>query len=75
MANTSPEQIVAVVRRGAHAQCLKSTFGDDALDDNEKAFKAVLLALEVFQQSPREFYPYDSKYDLYLDGFVCPQPQ
>ena len=68
MANTSAEQIVAGVRRGAHAQCVKSTFGDDVFDDNEKAFKAVLMALEVFQQSPREFYPYDSKYDSWLRG-------
>lgn len=27
---------------------------------------AALLSLEVFQQSPAEFYPYDSKYDAFL---------
>jgi cytochrome c peroxidase len=68
MANSSSAQIVDKVRRGAHAQCVKSTFGDDVFDSNETAFKAVLMALEVFQQSPREFYPYDSKYDSWLRG-------
>src|SRR3569833_1481435 len=66
MANSSPGEIVAKVRTGAHAACVKSPFGDDVFDQDEKAFKAVLMALEVFQQSPREFYPYDSKYDGWL---------
>ena len=30
------------------------------------AFSGLLLALEVYQQDPREFYPYTSKYDAYL---------
>ena len=66
MANSSPQEIVAKVRTGPNAACVKSTFGDDVFDQDEKAFKAVLMALEVFQQSPREFYPYDSKYDGWL---------
>ncbi|MDB5820044.1 MAG: putative lipoprotein transrane, partial [Rhizobacter sp.] len=32
------------------------------------AWNGLRLALEVFQQSPTEFYPYDSKYDAYLRG-------
>ena len=36
-------------------------FADTAL-----AFKGVLLALETFQQTPAEFYPYSSKYDAFL---------
>jgi cytochrome c peroxidase len=35
-------------------------------DDKARAFKAVLLSLETFQQSPPEFYPYSSKYDAWL---------
>jgi cytochrome c peroxidase len=30
------------------------------------AFKGVLAALEAYQQSPAEFYPYASKYDAWL---------
>jgi cytochrome c peroxidase len=66
MANSTPEAIVAKVRSGTNAACMKSTFGEDVFDQDDKAFKAVLMALEVFQQSPREFYPYDSKYDGWL---------
>ena len=68
MANTSAAAIVEQVRGGAHAQCVKSTFGADVFDDSRKAFKAVLMSLEVFQQSPREFYPYNSRYDSWLRG-------
>jgi cytochrome c peroxidase len=35
-------------------------------DDPALAWNGVLLALEVFQQSPADFYPYTSKYDAYL---------
>ena len=30
------------------------------------ATAAILLSLEVFQQSPKDFYPYDSRYDAWL---------
>ena len=45
-----------------------SKVGKDVLDDEETAFNAVLMALEVFQQTPAEFYPYTSKYDAVLRG-------
>ena len=38
------------------------------LADPEKTFEAALEALEVYQQSSAEFYPYSSKYDSYLAG-------
>jgi cytochrome c peroxidase len=37
-------------------------------DDPTLAINAILLALEVFQQSPADFYPYSSKYDAFLRG-------
>lgn len=33
-----------------------------------KAFEVILAALEAFEQSWRDFYPYSSKYDAYLAG-------
>ncbi len=36
--------------------------------DRRRAFKAVLLALETFEESPADFYPYSSKYDAFLRG-------
>ena len=66
MANTSAEAVVARVRRASYAAQFRETFGDTVFDDEAAAFKAVLMSLETFQQSPAEFYPYSSKYDAWL---------
>jgi cytochrome c peroxidase len=66
MANSSPEAVVAKVRRAAYAAQFREVFGERVFDDPSLAFKAVLMALEAFQQSPSEFYPYTSKYDAWL---------
>ena len=66
MANTSAHAVVASVRRASYAAQFRATFGDRVFDDEALAFKAVLMALETFQQSPAEFYPYSSKYDAWL---------
>ena len=68
MANRDAAQVVARVRASPNAQSLRDAFGTSVLDDTDRGFRAVVLALEVFQQDPREFYPYDSKYDAYLRG-------
>ena len=66
MANPNMEAVVAKVRRSGYAAQFRATFGDRVFDDEASAFKAVLMALETFQQSPAEFYPYSSKYDAWL---------
>ena len=66
MANASPEEVVAKVRRAAYAPQFRETFGETVLADGALTFKGVLMALETFQQSPPEFYPYSSKYDAFL---------
>ncbi len=66
MANASPDEVVAKVRRAAYAPQFRETFGEGVLADSALAFKGVLMALETFQQSPAEFYPYSSKYDAFL---------
>jgi cytochrome c peroxidase len=68
MANRSPAEVVAKVRSARYADALRAAFGPEVVRDDAKAFDAVLLALEVFQQTPAEFYPYSSKYDAYLRG-------
>lgn len=68
MANRDAGDVVARVRASSNAQAMRDAFGPSVLDDEPRAFRALLLALEVFQQDPREFYPYDSKYDAYLRG-------
>ena len=68
MANRDGTDVVRRVRASPNARAMRETFGAAVLDDTQRAFNALVLALEVFQQDPREFYPYDSKYDAYLRG-------
>jgi cytochrome c peroxidase len=68
MANANPDAVAQRVERGAYADRLRETFGADVFGDSARAFKAVLLSLEVFQQSPKDFSPYSSRYDASLRG-------
>jgi cytochrome c peroxidase len=68
MANASADAVVDKVMRAPYAGEFRSAFGASVFDDRRRAFKAVLLALETFEQSPADFYPYSSKYDAFLRG-------
>jgi cytochrome c peroxidase len=68
MGNDSAADVVARARTAAYAGDLRKLYGDAIFDDSGKAFAAIGHALEVFQQSYRDFYPYSSKYDAYLAG-------
>ena len=63
MANGDRATVVAHLRRSPNAGTFIRAFGKNILDDTAAAWNALLLALEVFQQSPADFYPYSSKYD------------
>jgi cytochrome c peroxidase len=75
MANDSIAAIAAKVRRADYAGELKAIFGSAVLDNPDKTFAAVVEALETYEQSPAEFYPYSSKYDAYLAGRAKLSPQ
>ncbi|WP_428311315.1 cytochrome-c peroxidase [Hydrocarboniphaga sp.] len=66
MANKDAATVVARLRAAPYAAQFRAAFGDDVFDNGDRAWRAALLSLEVFQQSPAEFYPYDSKYDAFL---------
>ena len=68
MANPSPADVVDKLRRAGYVEQLGKVFGKDVIANDTQVFNGALLALEVFQQSPAEFYPYSSKYDAYLHG-------
>ena len=68
MANGSAAEVVAKLEHGHHAAAFRAAFGTAIFDDPKTAFRAALMALEVFEQSPRDFYPYSSKYDAVLRG-------
>jgi len=75
MANTSRESALARLRTSSNAAAMQAAFGPHVLDDPKRAWNALVLALEVFQQSPQDFYPYDSKYDAFLRGKATLTPQ
>jgi len=68
MANESALSVVGKLRKARYASKMREAFGAGVLDDPAIAFNALLWSLEVFQQQPADFYPYDSKYDAYLRG-------
>jgi cytochrome c peroxidase len=68
MANESPRAVAAKVEHATYAAEFRGTFGEHVFADAALTFKGVLMALETFQQTPSEFYPYTSKYDAYLKG-------
>jgi cytochrome c peroxidase len=66
MANADVDSVVAKVAHGPLAPRFRATFGDDVFSDPVRGSTAVLMCLEIFQQSPKDFYPYTSRYDAYL---------
>jgi cytochrome c peroxidase len=75
MANTDVDAVVQTVRRAHYAGQFRAAFGAKIFDDGVLAFKGVLMALEAYQQSPAEFYPYSSKYDAWLRHETSLSPQ
>ena len=72
MANTTAVDVAA---RAPYAQKLRALFGDDVFGDPEQGLRAVIVALEAFEEDPASFYPYSSKYDAYLAGKAVLSPQ
>ena len=68
MANKDSAAVVAKLKASPNAAAMREAFGPHVFDDPAHAWNGLLLALEVFQQSPKDFYPYDSKYDAYIRG-------
>lgn len=60
--------VVARLRQAAYAAQFRAAFGADIFERRDAAFDAALMALEVFQQSPADFYPFSSRYDAMLRG-------
>jgi len=74
MANTDADAVIRNVQARYAAQ-FRAVFGEKIFDDGALAFKGVLMALEAYQQSPDEFYPYSSKYDAWLRHETSLNPQ
>jgi len=68
MANASPHEVAQRLARARYAPQMRAAFGEHLFDSDDETLRAALMALEVFQQTPGEFYPYSSKYDEVLRG-------
>ncbi len=68
MANAHAADVVAKIHKAGYDDALRHIYGDAVLRNTEATFNAVLKAFEVFEQSYKDFYPYNSKYDAYLAG-------
>ncbi len=75
MGNASEDAVVRKLERAPYAAQTRAAFGADVFADTARAFAAATMALEVFQQSPREFYPYSSRYDAVLRGQATLTPR
>jgi cytochrome c peroxidase len=75
MANETAAAVAARARRAGYDADVKSIYGDEAVSDDTKVLAALTQALEAYEQSPRDFYPYSSKYDAYLAGRAQLSPQ
>ena len=68
MANASVEDVAHKLAASGYAAQMREAFGAGVFDSAQAAFAAAGLALETFQQSPADFYPFSSKYDAVLRG-------
>lgn len=75
MANDSEAAVAARLRQAPYAGDFRTIFGDVVFEDDGKTFAAALEALEVYEQSAKDFYPYSSKYDAFLAGRAQLTPQ
>jgi cytochrome c peroxidase len=70
MANRSAAAVVSKLEKSHYAPEFRQAFGADIFKHRDRAFEAALAALEAFQQNPKEFYPFNSKYDAFLRGEI-----
>jgi cytochrome c peroxidase len=70
MANVDAEHVVAAVRKAPYATEFRRVFGEHVLDDPQKTLAAVGTAVERFQFEDPSFYPFNSRFDQWLDGRI-----
>jgi cytochrome c peroxidase len=75
MANADAASLVGKVQHGPFAAQFRGAFGQGIFSNADLAFKGALLALEAYQQSAAEFYPYTSKFDAWLRHEATLTPQ
>jgi cytochrome c peroxidase len=74
MANASQADLVARISRTPYASEFRRVFGANVFADEQATVLAIASALGEYQSHAPEFRPFDSKYDLFLDGRVTLSP-
>lgn len=67
MANPDEAAVVARVRTADYAPLFREVFGRDALDDPNRGFDLIAEAIAAYERTA-ELSPFNSKYDLFLQG-------
>ena len=75
MANATPADVIARLRKSPNAAHFRQVFGADALDDAAAAFARLAAAIAQFEVENPDFHRFDSKYDAYLAGKARLTPQ
>ncbi|PZP35168.1 MAG: hypothetical protein DI603_04640 [Roseateles depolymerans] len=70
MANKSPADVVAKLRKAGYAPLFRQAFGDQIFTQPRLAFARAMDALQAFQMEDASFHPYTSKYDYYASNKV-----
>jgi cytochrome c peroxidase len=68
MANATPADLVARLRKASYADEFRQVFGQNVFDDEQGTVLAVTFALAQYQKLDPDFRPFDSKYDYFLAG-------
>ena len=68
MANANWRDVAAKLARAPYAAKFRRSFGARIFDTPHRAYALALEVIELFELRDSTFAPYDSKYDLYLDG-------
>lgn len=75
MGNSDTAAVLEKLQHGPLAAQFRKVYGDKIFEQPEQALRWALMSLEVFQESPADFYPYTSKYDAFLRKQVSLSPQ
>jgi cytochrome c peroxidase len=70
MANGTAAEVAAKLRKRSYAEELQRIFGRNVFRDPQRALEAATVALDTFQETPSEFFPYSSRYDAFLRGEI-----
>jgi len=75
MDNADAAGFAARLSVAAYADDFRSVFGADVFADPDRTLLAAEYSLSEYQNTAREFHPFDSKFDLFLQRKVMLSPQ